>query len=739
VIGTPQRRIDGEAKAAGATRFAADLRFYGLAHARLLLSPHAAARIERIDAWAAGAAPGVLAVLSGDDLGELGASGPEAPLAVGRVHYAGQPVAAVVAETEGQAADAVALIEVEYEPLPALVDPIQAMADGAQQVLQQSGAALEDAGAHGLAAVEGPAGDRPPNVTGEAAFKRGDAHADLAASDVVVEGRYLLPAVHQGFMEPHVVVAVPDPDGPLTVHTPTQGTFLTRQTVARVLGRPLADVRVAPAVVGGGFGGKVALLEPLAAILAQRVRRPVRVELTRTEEFLMGRGGPACSIDLRLGAAGDGSLKALWARIMFDNGASEGILGRLAAMMMGGTYRIQSLDLEAVEVSTNKCPVAAYRAPGAQQAYFAIESAMDELAARLGRDPIDLRLQNASREGDLRADGVPWPGIGLAECLEAARTHPLYTAPVRPGEGVGVAVGGWGGGLEPAAAACRVEPDGTLGLQLGSVDISGTDTTMAMIAAEAFGVPLDRVRVSTGDTSTAPYAGMAGGSKTTYTVGPAVREAAAEARQQLLDIAAEELEAAAEDLEIADGQVRVRGVPGRALGIGHLAGLGMQFGGRHRPVLGRGRTAIVKQSPMFTVQIARVSVDQETGEWRLRDFAAIQDVGKALNPPEVEGQVHGGALQGVARALGEEMRWDPEGQLQTASFLDYSIPSIDQMPMVDVQLLEIPSPHGPFGAKGVGEPPAVPGPAVVVNALNSACGVRPSRLPVDWSELVARD
>jgi CO/xanthine dehydrogenase Mo-binding subunit len=386
-------------------------------------------------------------------------------------------------------------------------------------------------------------------------------------------------------------------------------------------------------------------------------------------------------------------------------------------------------------VTTNKTPVAAYRAPGAPQAYFALESAVDALAERLGQDPIELRLRNACREGDLRADGTPWPRIGLVECLEEARRHPLYTRPVEPGEGVGVAVGSWGGGREPAAAGCRVESDGTLTVLTGHQDISGTDTTMAMIAAETFGVPMDRVRVEKGDSANSPYAGMAGGSKITYTVGPAVVKAAADARRQLLEIGAEELEAAVEDLEVVDGKVQVKGVPARSREVGALAELGAQFGGKYPPVHGQGRNAVVQQSPMFTVHVCRVRFDEATGAYTVSEYAAIQDVGRALNPPEVESQVHGGALQGVARALGEELVHNEDGQLQTASFVDYGMPSIDQVPPIDVRLIEIPSPVGPFGAKGVGEPPAVPGPAALANAVARASGVRPTRLPIDMSRL----
>jgi CO/xanthine dehydrogenase Mo-binding subunit len=557
----------------------------------------------------------------------------------------------------------------------------------------------------------------------------------LAACTHVVRRRYHLPAVHQGFLEPHVAMAAWEDEARVTVWTPTQGQFLARRSIARTLGLRETDVRVEPMMVGGGFGGKVVLLEPLLTMLSRRVRRPVRLELTRTEEFLMGRGGPGCTIDLELGADNQGMLRALKAAVVFDDGAGPGGLGGLCASLLAGSYRIPDFDVLARDVATNKTPVAAYRAPGAPQAYFALESAVDELAERLGQDPIELRLRNAVRQGDPKTDGTPWPRIGFIECLEEARRHPLYTAPLGPGEAVGVAAGSWGGGREPAAAGCQVDADGMLTVLVGHQDISGTDTTMAMIAAETFGVSVDQVRIEKGDTRTAPYAGMAGGSKIVYTVGPAVLKAAADAKQQLLEIAAEELEAAVEDLEIRDGHVQVKGVPARSREIGALAQLGAQFGGKYPPGHGHGRNAVREQSPMFTVHLCRVAVDSETGEYRVTGYAAIQDVGRALNPPEVEGQVQGGVLQGVARALGEELTYDAEGQLRTASFVDYALPSIDQVPMIEVDLVEVPSPVGPYGAKGVGEPPAVPGPAALANAVARAAGVRPTILPIDPSLL----
>jgi CO/xanthine dehydrogenase Mo-binding subunit len=692
--------------------------------------------VSSVQLAAARAATGVLDAVSGADLPPVDASGPDQPLARERVYYAGQPVAAVVAETEEQAADAAAMVEVDYEELEAVVEAEAATRQGGPAVLDGATFGTDDAEAHGIAGggqeIEG---ETVPNVSARVRFQEGDAAAGLAASALVARGRYRIPAVHQGFLEPHVAIAEAARDGSITIWTPTQGSFSTRSTVAEQLRLPLSRIRVVPMPVGGGFGGKICLIEPLLALLAGRVDRPVRLELTRTEEFLMGRGAPSATVDLELGCDEEGRLLALRADVVFDNGAGQGGLGSLAGLLLGGVYRLPAYQITAVDAVTNKTPVTAYRAPGGAHAFFALESAIDELASRLGQDPIELRLRNASREGDPRPDGSPWPRIGLVECLEAAREHPLYTSPQADGEAVGVAVGAWGGGLEPAAAGCRVEPDGTLLLHLGSVDISGTDTTLAMIAAETFGVSPDRVRVQTGDTTTAPYAGMSAGSKTVYTVGPAVQQAAADARRQVLEIAAEELEAAPEDLVVEDGQVRVAGAPGRSLDVGYLAGLGAQFGGRYPPVLGQGRAAVTAQSPMFTVQLARTAVDVETGLWRLTGYAAIQDVGRALNPPEVEGQIHGGALQSLGRVLGEELIWDRDGQLQTASFIDYGLPSIDQAPDTQVSLLELPSPHGPYGAKGVGEPPAVPAPPAVTNAIHAACGRRLTTLPADFLRL----
>jgi CO/xanthine dehydrogenase Mo-binding subunit len=744
-----RRRQEGAEKVGGTIRFTADLELARLLHAQLVISHLPSARIKAIDTAAARSAPGVVDVVTGADLPEVELSGPDKPLAVGRVYYSGQPVVAVVAESEAAAADAAALVEVDYEELTPVVEPDAAMLDTSPLVLDADATddaeenaeeeeLDEDAGIHGAAAGGDSAPDeRPPNVSGIAHLRRGDASAALAKAEVVIKATYRIAGVHQAFIEPHVCVVRPEPDGSLTIWSPTQGSFLVRDDVAELVGLPAHRVRVVPMPVGGGFGGKIELLEPLAALLALRVGRPVRLALDRTQEFLVGHPAPGAVFDIELGAMRDGTLTALRARYRYDNGASAGWHAGLTASFLSGTYRLPSYDVQGMEVSTNKTPTDAYRAPGATQAFFALESALDELAVKLNVDPLDLRLRNVSREGDPTPDGKKWPRVASLECLEAAKLHPVYAAPLGPDESVGVALGSWGGARTPASAGCRVEPDGTVTVLVGSPDISGSSTGFAIIAAEAFGVTPDKVRVEVGDTASAPRGPSASGSQVTYSVGGAVHEAALEARRQLFEIATEELEVAPEDLEIVDGSVAVKGSPTRSIEITRLVALGSAFMGKHRPIEATGRSAVQAASPMFTVHVARVRLDRETGAYQLTGYAAIQDVGHAINPPEIEAQVHGGVTQSVGRALGEQMAYGSDGQLRSGSFLDYELPTADQLPFIDVQLIEVPSPVGPLGAKGVGEPPAVPGTAALANAVSRAAGVRVRSVPIDRSSLVS--
>ena len=747
-VGKRTKRLDAPEKLTGQERFTGDLRLPGRLIARPVGSAYAHARITGIDTAPALAIPGVVAVLTAADLPiatrDDGSPG-ENPLPTDEATYAGQPVALVLAETEAAAEDGVAAVEVDYEPLDAVITIERAMdPDGPRVRLIETASHDDDeAGMHNADAAqeaEGEQEDLPPNVSNSVHFSRGDVAAGFAAADKSVELTFTSQTVHQGYIETQACLAAPDPLGNITVYTSTQALFHTRTKVAETIGVPLHRVNVIAMPVGGGFGGKFGLIEPIVAAAAVAVGRPVLLQYNRMEDFLTANPAPGCRIRLKVGAKADGTITALDGEMVFQAGSVAGSPLQIAAILMGGYYRFPNLEIRGYEVMTNRTKSGAYRAPGAQQGSLAIESVMDELARELGMDPLALRLHNCVVEGDQRPNGAAWPRIGLKETLEALQKHPRWQGRAESkarGRGVGIAVGGWPGGVEPATAVCRLDADGKLTVVLGSVDLNGTNTTFAQIAAEQFGMGAEDIQVSTASTDAAPYAGATGGSKVTYTVGPAVHKAAADARQQILGIAAQHLEAAVEDLELADGVVRVKGVPTASVSLQQIAGMSMTFGGKYEPVFGRGSTAITESAPGFAVHLAEVSVDSLTGETTVHHYVAAQDVGYAINPSAVEGQIHGGVAQGIGWALYEGMAYDDDAQLLTASLMDYTIPKADMIPPIETVLVHVPSEHGPYGAKGVGEPPAIPGAATVANAIRDATGVRVTDIPIK-PEVLAR-
>ncbi|WP_200907525.1 xanthine dehydrogenase family protein molybdopterin-binding subunit, partial [Ardenticatena maritima] len=468
---------DGASKAAGRVNYAGDVALPGLLHARLVLSPYPHAAIRAIDTSQARAVPGVVAVLTAEDLPDIvPTSRHRLLLARDRVIFAGQPVALVVAEDEATAQDAADLVFVDYDPLPAVVDPEAAMAPDAPLVWPEGipGSDDETAAAHGADVGGEDVQPTRSNISNRVHFARGDAAQALAEAEVVVERTYTTSRVHQNYLEPQTVVARPEPEG-ITIWTSTQAPFFVQSEVADLLGMTESDVRVIPTPVGGGFGGKFLLFEPLVAFAAQKLRRPVRLKLTRMEELLATKPAPAARIHVQLGARRDGTITVLRAHLLFDSGCYPGTPVGVAAFLLGSYYQIPNVEIEGVEVLTFKASNDAYRAPGAPQATFAIESAMDELAQRLGVDAIELRLRHASATGDPTIRGRPWPRIGLRNVLEAIREHPLWQNREQAraeGRGVGVAVGGWPGGIEPAAATCLLQRDGTLTINVGSVDLT---------------------------------------------------------------------------------------------------------------------------------------------------------------------------------------------------------------------------------------------------------------------------
>src|SRR5262245_34665856 len=746
-VGLAIPRADGAEKVTGRVQYVADIKPRGLLHAKLLRSPHAHARILRIDVEKARALPGVRAVLTAADVPELKRKAPtraHAVLAIDRAMFVGHPIAAVAADDPAIAEEALDLIHVEYEVLPASVDPLESMKPGAAPVADVGTEAdTSEAMAHGAVAVAKTEAKptKAVNISQQSTLKRGDVAAGFAESDVVVEKTYRVPMVHQGYLEPHAVLAEWDRTGSLTLWASTQGSFNTRSEVADVLEIPENRIRVIPVECGGGFGGKIrALCEPITALLARAAGRPVRYVLARREELEAGMPAPQVIIRLKAGVKRDGTLVALEAETVLDTGAFSGTVLPVSAVFLASLYKWPNFEVRGFEVLTHKPSVAAYRAPVAPQTIFAIDSQMDQIARAIGVDAVEFRRRHLMREGDPMASGQPWQSNGAHQVLSRIAEHPLWknraewaATSGKDGHGLrgtGLSLGGWLGGLQPTGATVRLNPDGTVSVLTGQVDIAGTNIALAQIAATAYGVDIDHVRITTGDTDVAPVTGLSAGSKTIYTVGVAVMQAAQDARRQTLEVAAAELEASIHDLEIEDGKVFVRGLPDRVVTLAQIGKKGNLFMSKVQPVLGVARPAFSQQAPAFAAQLARVELDTDTGEVTLHDFVVVQDAGKAINPLGVEGQMQGGAVQSLGMALTEALMFDDNGRLTNPSLLDYRKLTAADLPNIETIIVEVPSPSGPYGARGVGEPPIVPAPAAIANAIEDATGVRLTHLPL---------
>jgi CO/xanthine dehydrogenase Mo-binding subunit len=744
-VGVSIPRPDGPEKVTGRVQYVADIPAKGLLHAKLLRSPHAHAKIVSIDVSAAKALPGVRAVLTAKDIPHLKKKAPtraHAVLAIDRVVFMGQPVAAVAADELSIAEEALDLIEVEYQVLPASIDPLKAMQPGAPPVADAGTEAdTSEALAHSAVAIaksEAPA--KAVNISQQARLQRGDPAAGFAQSDHVLEKTYRVPMVHQGYLEAHAVLAEWDRNGLLTLWASTQGSFNTRSEVADVLGIPENRIRVIPVECGGGFGGKIrALCEPITAVLAQVTKRPVRYVMTRREELEAGMPAPQVIIKLKTGVKRDGTLMALDAETVIDSGAYPGAVLAVSAVFLGSMYKWPSFDVRGFEVLTHKPSVAAYRAPVAPQTIFAIESHMEQIARDLNLDSVEFRMRHLIAPGDPMVNGQPWQSNGARQVLARLAEHPhwktrkQWIAEGKNGKkrGVGLALGGWLGGLQPTGATVRLNPDGTLAVLTGQVDIAGTNISLAQIAASAYGVDTDLVRITTGDTDVAPLTGLSAGSKTIYTVGAAVLQAAEDARRQTFEIAAAELEASVHDLELADGKITVRGMPDKGITLATIGKKGNLYMSKTPPVLGKANPAFTQQAPGFAAQLARLEVDPDTGEVTIRDFVIVQDVGKAINPLGVEGQMQGGAVQSLGIALTEGLMFDDSGRLTNPSLLDYRKLTAADLPNLETIIVEVPAPAGPFGARGVGEPPIIPAPAAIANAVHDAVGARITQLPLN--------
>lgn len=739
VIGTRPIRPDGVEKVTGRAQYGADTRMPGLVHAKILRSAHAHARIVSLDTSAAEAMPGVLAVATHDDLPvaadkmeEVGESAVNLRelssliLASDKVLYRGHAIAAVAAQTPQQAEDAVAKIRVEYEVLPHVLDVREAMQPGAP-ILDER---------RRTKSMSGPAGEEPSNIAAHNQFQAGDVDAAIASADFVLERQYRTKMVHQGYIEPHTATAVWNADDTIAIWTSTQGAFGVRAQTAQVLRRPLGTVRVTPMEIGGGFGGKTVIyVEPVAAILSRKSGRPVKATMSRQEVF--EGSGPTSGTDIRIKlAVKDGKIAGVDASLAYEAGAFPGSAVGAGAMCMLAPYDIENIRIDTFDVVVNKPKTAAYRAPGAPAAAFAIEQALDEAAARLGRDPLEFRLENSAREGTRMVSGMVHRRIGHEECLRAALASPHYDAPIEgPNRGRGVASGFWFNGGMQSSVSVGVNPDGSVNLIEGSTDIGGTRASLAMQLAETLGIPYEDIKPAVVDTDSVGHNDVTGGSRTTFASGLAVYEAAQDVRAKMCERGAQLLNAEPGDVVYENAGVQLSADAGKRLTFKEIAAQSARTGG---PIVGSASLSARRPGAAFATHIVDVEVDPETGKVDILRYTAVQDAGTAIHPSYVEGQIQGGVAQGVGWALNEEYIFDEDGRMLNSSFLDYRMPTSLDLPMIDTIVVEVPNPHHPYGVRGVGEVPIVPPLAAVANAVASATGERFEELPVSPRRVLER-
>jgi xanthine dehydrogenase molybdenum-binding subunit len=733
VIGTRPVRPDGVDKVTGRAKYGADYSFPGMLHGKVLRSPHAHARIKSINYEKALKLPGVKAVVVGKDLPELESKiefigeislNPHYlahnVMARDKVLYNGHAVAAVAATSVHIAEEALALIEVDYEVLPPLLDVREAMKSDAP-ILHPS-----------LRNKEEP--DKPTNVATHVQFKRGDLAAGFAAADYIVEREFDTSMVHQGYIEPHNAVGVYTSDGHATIYCSTQGPFDVRSMSARVLGMPVGNIKVVPAEIGGGFGGKTTVyLEPLAVALSKVTGKPVKMIMTRSEVLRATGPTSGSHIKIKMGATKEGKLTAGEVWMAYEAGAFPGSPVMAGAMTILAPYVLEHLLIDGYDVVLNKPKTAAYRAPGATNAAFASETVIDELAEKCGIDPIQFRIMNGAKEGSVQPAGPPFKRIGFIETCQALANSEHYKSKLTgTNRGRGVAVGFWFNAGMQSTATVNIHADGSASVVTGSPDIGGSRASMSMIAAEVLGLPIGEVRALVADTDSIGHADVTGGSRVTFATGMAVYEAAHDAVRQLKERAARIWERKFDEIDFQGGKAisKNNGVP--PMSVKELAAKFPRTGG---PITGRASVSARGVGAAFAACCIDVEVDPETAKVQVLRATIAQDAGRAIHPSYVEGQMQGGTAQGIGWALNEEYFYDNKGLMRNSGFLDYRMPTCLDLPLIEAVIVEVPNPGHPLGVRGVGEVSIVPPPAAMANAIYRATGVRMTELPMSPSRL----
>ena len=731
-VGTRTVRPDGVDKVTGRARFGADFNLPGQLVGRVLRSPHAHARIVSIDTSRAEALPGVKAVVTRDDFADQSSEFIPAGemminykdmvrnvLAREKALYEGHPVAAVAATSTAIAKRALRLIDVTYEVLPHVIDVVEAMKPDAPLLHDD----LFTVG------VE-PKPAKPSNVAKRIEIAQGDIEAGFAKADLIVEREFNTAPVHQGYIEPHAALASVSEDGSADVWCTTQGHYIVRAHCARLLGLDIGKVRVTASEIGGGFGGKtVVYLEPLAVALSKKAKRPVKMVMSREDVFKSSGPTSGANVRVKLGATKDGKFVAAFAELKYQAGAFPGSPVQPGVMCAFAPYDIENVKVIGYDVVSNRPKVAAYRAPGAPISEYAVESVVDEIAKKLDIDPVELRLQNAAREGTKAAYGPKFGPIGLVDTLHAVEKTNHYTTPLEPWQGRGVASGFWFNIGGETCVSLTVNEDGTVSLMAGTPDIGGLRASLAMVAADELGVPYDKVRPIIGDTGSLGFNFLTGGSRSTFSGTMAVVEAARQIKADLCRRAAKLWDVPVEQIEFENGHVRplaAAAAKGTPMSVADMAKVAGKTGG---PIGGYGRINAQGAAPSFGTHLVDLEVDPETGRVTILRYTVAQDAGKAIHPSYVEGQFQGGAAQGVGWALNEEYVYGPDGKLQNAGFLDYRMPVASDLPMIDAIIVEVPNPRHPYGVRGIGETPIVPPMGAIANAIARATGVRVRQLP----------
>ena len=729
IVGTRPLRPDGIDKVTGRARFGADTTAPGMLIGAILRSPHPHARIRGIDTAKAAALSGVHAIVTRADfpaeVDESVADILDNCMAGEKALYDGHAVAAVAATSGAVARRALKLIAVDYEPLPHVTDVDAAMRPDAPVL--HAGRANETV----------PAG-MSGNVMARHEFGHGDVEAGLTRADRVLERTYRTEATHQGYIEPHACLATFGSDGQADLWCCTQGHYMVRNTCAAILGMEQGRLRVTASEIGGGFGGKTTVfLEPVALMLSKKSGRPVKMVMSRAEVFRATGPTASTSIDVRIGMTQDGRITAGFAELRYQGGAYPGSPVDMGTMSAFAPYDLEHVQTIGWDVVTNRPKQAAYRAPGAPMAAFAVESAIDELARGFGLDPLEVRLKNAAREGTRASYGPTFPAIGLEATLRAATDHPHWATPMGPNQGRGVACGFWFNFGGDTCVSLNVAPDGTVTVSEGNPDIGGSRASMSMMAAEELGIPYEKVRTVIADTGSLGQNDVTDGSRVTFAVGLATIEAARAAKREMCRRAAQVWGIDPEAVEWVDGAARPAGPNAGEhppMSLAEIAAIASNTGG---PIAGHCEVNAEGAGVSFATHIVDTEVDPETGAVKILRYTVIQDAGKAVHPAYVEGQFQGGAVQGIGWALNEEYVYGDDGRLQNAGFLDYRIPVASDLPMIDTVILEIPNPGHPYGVRGVGETSIVPPLAAVANAVSHAAGVRLTHVPISPPRLLA--